>query len=47
MASQLKHAFADALGYLLGLVILVLIAAAALGAAWRVFVWASGVDGLR
>ena len=47
MASQFKHAFADAFSYLIGCVLFLLIIAAALGAGWRVFVWASGIEALR
>jgi hypothetical protein len=39
--------FPEAVGYLFGCLLILLLAAAACGAAWRVFVWASGIEVLR
>ena len=47
MATKEPMTLAGALGWYLGAFFLLILASAALGAAWRVFVWASGVEALR
>lgn len=47
MDRQAKNSLADAIGYLVGSAVVLILMAAALGAAWRVFVWASGIEALR